>query len=145
VTFEQWWKRTGQFVRVESSEPADFEIEKAIAKAAWEASPKADERGSAEPVAWLMKSTQSPAVTQVTMVKPDPSYWSAAYWETVPLYNRPDSAQARDAAQAVELMDAEILAFWQAIPTDAEDRDLYEFARAIERTVLAKNGLGGKQ
>ena len=68
----------------------------------------------------------------------------------------PDSAQARDAAQAVELADAQIVAFakehqWKlsehygATVFQFRLSGLLPFARAIERAVLAKNGLGGKQ
>jgi hypothetical protein len=58
------------------------------------------------------------------------------------LYLRSDSAQARDAAQAVELTDADIIAAMEEVDYAHE---LSTIARAIERAVLAKNGLGGKQ
>lgn len=66
------------------------------------------------------------------------------------LYRHPDSAQARDAAQAVELTDAEIQKAEYATTSQWPNSSwgypqILDFARAIERAVLAKNGLGGKQ
>ena len=83
---------------------------------------KADERGSAEP---------------------HPPWCSGGCCN-------PDSAQARDAAQAVELTDEDRQRYWrQAEATwgDAAGGPLPHmiYARLIERAVLAKNGLGGKQ
>ena len=80
---------------------------------------KADERGSAEP---------------------HPPWCSGGCCN-------PESAQARDAAQAVELTDEEA----QAVIREASRGSMIRrdgttsmrIARAIERAVLAKNGLGG--
>ena len=111
---------------------------------------KADERGSAEPVA--------------VMLEAGVRFYSEEDMRALPrgtqLYVHPDSAQARDAAQAVELTDADIRAFAKSCGAfDAGDirglilwenmgvsgSGLVGLARAIERAVLAKNGLGGKQ
>ena len=102
------------------------------------AAPKADERGSAEPVAmyqafraWQWKAQS---------IHPWDAYQAGAQ------FTHPDSAQARDAAQAVELTDDEIACFLNEIPDPVEFVTPYfAIARAIERAVLAKNGIGGKQ
>lgn len=65
------------------------------------------------------------------------------------LATTPDSAQARDAAQAVELTEGELAKVYLTL--DGGERgypmlwSIKHLSRAIERAVLAKNGLGGKQ
>lgn len=134
---------------------------------------KADERGSAEPFPYskplaelvpigfasvvdleayapmLQLGPHLPGVRDMAMFTKDQlkAACNAAH---------PDSAQARDAAQAVELTDEQVVAFakehqWKlsehygATVFQFRLSGLLPFARAIERAVLAKNGLGGKQ
>jgi hypothetical protein len=96
---------------------------------------KADERGSAEPVARVVRRWPHYNLG-VELISERPVK------EGDQLYLRSDSAQARDAAQAVELTDADIIAAMEEVDYAHE---LSTIARAIERAVLAKNGLGGKQ
>jgi hypothetical protein len=96
---------------------------------------KADECGGAEPVARVVRRWPHYNLG-VELISERPVK------EGDQLYLRSDSAQARDAAQAVELTDADIIAAMEEVDYAHE---LSTIARAIERAVLAKNGLGGKQ
>jgi hypothetical protein len=120
---------TGEFVAFAESEFVTF------CAALSAAQPKADERGSAEPVgvAGVMPGTEGGFTMAHFMAKAVPV--------GTKLYRHPDSAQARDAAQAVELTDADIRAAMEEVDFTYNPT---LFARAIERAVLAKNGLGGK-
>jgi hypothetical protein len=98
-----------------------------LAAAVVAAQPKADERGSAE----------------LTGAAAEAQRWADGARKRAAI-DRTDSAQARDAAHAVELTDADLPSHpdshvmkW----SDCERRAILEWGRAL----LAKNGLGGKQ
>jgi hypothetical protein len=100
---------------------------------------KADERGSAEPefiAAYMASCSGRDADHNEIGLHYFRAGWNARH---------PDSAQARDAAQAVELTDAEIHFLGREAGLLFTRKENLGFGRAIERAVLAKNGLRGKQ
>jgi hypothetical protein len=123
---------TGEFVTFAESEFVTF------CAALSAAQPKADERGSAAPefiAAYMASCSGRDADHNEIGLHYFRAGWNARH---------PDSAQARDAVQAVELTEADLPSHpdshvmkW----SDCERHAILEWGRAV----LAKNGLGGKQ
>jgi hypothetical protein len=130
-----------------TNEQREAIVRKAVAERDAMLTDKADERGSAEPVARVVRRWPHYNLG-VELISERPVK------EGDQLYLRSDSAQARDAAQAVELTDAEMLDWLSLYLLDVAEwcwSDATNFRQKIaaamqdERAVLAKNGLGGKQ